>query len=102
MSDTSCDAADGVGTRLDDMDLLCETLEPHLRVLRYDLRGHANRIKRRVRIRWKISPTTSASPPHISRHSRHSSQRNGEERVEPAAIAYDDFFFELRDSKIAL
>ena len=30
----------GVGTRLEDMDLLCERLEPHLRVLRYDLRGH--------------------------------------------------------------
>jgi pimeloyl-ACP methyl ester carboxylesterase len=30
----------GVGTRLEDMDLLSEKLEPHLRVLRYDLRGH--------------------------------------------------------------
>jgi pimeloyl-ACP methyl ester carboxylesterase len=30
----------GVGTRLEDMDLLSERLEPHLRVLRYDLRGH--------------------------------------------------------------
>ena len=30
----------GVGTRLEDMDLLSAQLEPHLRVLRYDLRGH--------------------------------------------------------------
>ncbi|HEX2825729.1 MAG TPA: alpha/beta fold hydrolase [Burkholderiales bacterium] len=30
----------GVGTRLEDMDLLCRELEPYLRVLRYDLRGH--------------------------------------------------------------
>jgi (E)-2-((N-methylformamido)methylene)succinate hydrolase len=30
----------GVGTRLEDMDLLSERLEPRLRVLRYDLRGH--------------------------------------------------------------
>jgi pimeloyl-ACP methyl ester carboxylesterase len=30
----------GVGTRLEDMDLLCQALERQLRVLRYDLRGH--------------------------------------------------------------
>jgi pimeloyl-ACP methyl ester carboxylesterase len=30
----------GVGTRLEDMDLLSERLETDLRVLRYDLRGH--------------------------------------------------------------
>ena len=35
----------GVGTRLEDMDLLCERLEADFRVLRYDLRGHGESAK---------------------------------------------------------